>query len=139
LRCSRDQRQPTLPQAVWRKPPSLLPLLPVKQWYRLRQYCSFAMLLFFLIDEDVKPIIKINLWACKLPQQPQVLLYFEDYYGCFGLQKKLIRLPCKVRYTFRFIQGQSNKFFSPLPVSNTLKCGNINFKTLLFFLKPFEQ
>ena len=34
--------------------------------------------------------------------------------GGFDLQKKLIRLPCKLRYNLWFVQGQSNKFFSPM-------------------------
>jgi hypothetical protein len=59
------RRQPTLPKAVWRKPLSLLPLLPVKQWYRLRQLCSFAILLFFLIDEIQSRQRKWKPWALK--------------------------------------------------------------------------
>jgi hypothetical protein len=59
------RRQPTLLKAVWRKPPSLLPLLPVKQWYCLRQHCSFANHLFFLIDEMMKHFYKLQPWALK--------------------------------------------------------------------------
>lgn len=34
--------------------------------------------------------------------------------GGFDLQKKLIRLPCKLHFNLWFVQGQSNKFFSPM-------------------------
>jgi hypothetical protein len=56
----------------------------------------------------------IKSWACKLPQPPRTSLYFEDYYGGIGLQKKLIRLPRELRYNLWLIQGQSNNFFSPM-------------------------
>jgi hypothetical protein len=57
--------------------------------------------------------------------------------GGFDLQKKLIRLPRKLRYNLWLMQGQSNKFFSLLPVSNTLTSGIIIFKPSLFFTNSY--
>jgi hypothetical protein len=109
------RRQPTLPQAVCKHFLFLCLLTPFSQRQSLRQHGSFAILLFFLVDEVLKMFYKLKPWACKLPQPPRTSLYFEDYYGGIGLQKKLIRLPRKLRYNLWLMQGNQINFFRRCP------------------------
>jgi hypothetical protein len=70
---------PTLPQAVWRNHEVLVPLLPVKQWYSLRQHGSFAIHLFFLIDEIQSSQRNGSLGLVMLSQQPVASFKIEVY------------------------------------------------------------
>jgi hypothetical protein len=73
----------------------------------------------FLIDECRNSFLKLKPWALKTVAGTAGLYYFEVNAGAFDLQKKLIRLPRNLRYTLWLIQGQSNKFFSPITLHDT--------------------
>jgi hypothetical protein len=73
-------------------------LLSVALYSRPAAARQLRYILFFLIDAMLNSLYKIKRWALKTVAAAASPLNFKGSDGGFDLQKKLIRLPYKLRY-----------------------------------------